>query len=71
MFFANGQNFTVILQVAGEDYIMHEPIGLIPRYGDVFTYAGKRYLVSDVAYQFPVRPVHKKMRVYLSVSVTA
>lgn len=66
MFFANGQNFTVILHVFGCDYVMHEPIGLIPRPGDKITYFGATYEVLEVNYRFPVRPIHKKMQVYLT-----
>lgn len=65
MFFANGQNFTVILHVFGHDYVMHEPIGLLPRTGDTFSYFGELYEVLEVNYRFPVRPIHKKMQVHL------
>lgn len=66
MFFANGQNFTVILHVYGCDYVMHEPVGLIPRAGDTISYFGQTYQVLDVDYCFPVRPIHKKIKVRLT-----
>lgn len=66
MFFANGQNFMIILCVQGGQYIMHEPVDLVPRPGDQMSYCGRTYQVSDVHYVFPVRPVHKKMKIYLT-----
>lgn len=66
MFFANGQNFMVILQVDGIRYVMHEPLQLIPRPGDTFDYAGRNYQVSDVDYAFPVKHRHGKMKIYLT-----
>lgn len=66
MFFANGQNYNVILNISGENQLMHEPMPLIPRKDEWFSYQGQWYYVKDVGYYYPPRPTKSKMSVYLS-----
>lgn len=70
MFFANGQNYNVILSINEEDRVihelMHEPMPVIPRREEWFFYKGQWYYVMDVAYYYPTGVKKSKMSVYLN-----
>lgn len=69
MFFVNGQGFNVILVTNGVSQLMHEPVAIVPRVGELLFYQGHKYHVKSVTHYYPDRPIHRKPTIYLECEV--
>lgn len=66
MFFPNGQDYNVILCVEGTQYLIHEPMPVVPRMHEWLCYHDQWYLVKSVECVYPFRiNKHVKADIYL------